>query len=179
MTQALPATPILVWLRQTAKQQRAALRAGQPDTKLHAGPACGFAHDYGFASWRALKAHIDSINRRRFAIVISVFRRPCWRRRDDLRRAATSGFRSGNARCRWPHGAIKSLRAPRREAIEVADAQSPGRQDTVRMRRCRRSRPSCGPRSPEISTRCVPASTRIGVGPMSLGGGFAKPRRCI
>lgn len=61
MTQALPATPSLVWLRKTAKQRLAALRAGQPDTKLHQ-VQLAVAHDYGFTSWRALKAHIDSIN---------------------------------------------------------------------------------------------------------------------
>ncbi len=61
MTQALPATPNLVWLRKTAKQRLAALRAGQPDTKLYQAQLA-VAHDYGFKSWRALKAHIDGIN---------------------------------------------------------------------------------------------------------------------
>jgi hypothetical protein len=35
MPQALPANPNLDWLRKTAKQRLAELRAKQPDAKLH------------------------------------------------------------------------------------------------------------------------------------------------
>jgi ankyrin repeat protein len=60
MTQALPANPDLDWLRKTAKQQLAALRAARPDAKLHQAQLA-VANDYGFRSWRALKAHVDGV----------------------------------------------------------------------------------------------------------------------
>ena len=60
MPQALPANPNLDWLKKTAKQRFADLRAGQPDARLHQAQLT-IAHDYGFTSWRALKAHLDGI----------------------------------------------------------------------------------------------------------------------
>jgi ankyrin repeat protein len=60
MAQALPANPNLDWLRKTAKQRLAALRAGQPDARLHHAQLA-VANDYGFRRWRALKAHVDNI----------------------------------------------------------------------------------------------------------------------
>jgi ankyrin repeat protein len=60
MVQALPANPNLDWLRKTAKQRLAALRVGQPDAKLHQAQLA-VANDYGFRSWRTLKAHVDNI----------------------------------------------------------------------------------------------------------------------
>jgi ankyrin repeat protein len=60
MAQALPVNPNLDWLRKTARQRLAELRARQPDTRLHHAQLA-VANDYGFRSWRALKAHIDSV----------------------------------------------------------------------------------------------------------------------
>jgi len=60
MPQALPANPDLDWLRKTAKQRLAELRASQPGARLHQAQLA-LARDYGFTSWRALKAHIDRI----------------------------------------------------------------------------------------------------------------------
>jgi ankyrin repeat protein len=60
MSQALPANPNLDWLRKTAKQRLVELRAKQRDAKLHQAQLA-VANDYGFKSWRALKAHIDDI----------------------------------------------------------------------------------------------------------------------
>jgi hypothetical protein len=60
MPQALPANPNLDWLRKTAKKRLAELRAGESGAKLHQAQLA-VARDYGFASWRALKAHIDAI----------------------------------------------------------------------------------------------------------------------
>jgi hypothetical protein len=60
MSQAVPANPNLDWLRKTAKQRLVELRAKQPDAKLHQAQLA-VANDYGFKSWRALKAHIDNI----------------------------------------------------------------------------------------------------------------------
>jgi ankyrin repeat protein len=60
MSQALPASPNLDWFRKTARRRLAELRAGQPDARLHQAQLA-VANDCGFRSWRALKAHIDSV----------------------------------------------------------------------------------------------------------------------
>jgi ankyrin repeat protein len=59
MPQVLPANPNLDWLKKTAKQRLIQLRTSQPNAKLHQAQLA-VARDYGFASWRALKSHIDS-----------------------------------------------------------------------------------------------------------------------
>jgi ankyrin repeat protein len=59
MPKALPANPNLEWLRKAAKHRLVALRAGDPAAKLTAAQR-DIAGEYGFASWRALKAHIDA-----------------------------------------------------------------------------------------------------------------------
>ena len=61
MPQALPANPNLDWLRKTAKQRLVELCASRPDARLHHAQLA-VAHDYGFTSWRALKAHVDTIH---------------------------------------------------------------------------------------------------------------------
>ena len=61
MPQALPANPDLDWLKKAAKKRLVELRAHAPDAKLHQAQLA-VARDHGFASWRALKAHIDDIN---------------------------------------------------------------------------------------------------------------------
>lgn len=61
MPQALPANPNLDWLRKTAKQRLAELRAAAPQARLHQAQFA-VASDYGFESWRALKAHVDAVN---------------------------------------------------------------------------------------------------------------------
>jgi len=57
MSQALPARPNLDWLRKTAKQQLHELRKHNPDAKL-ALAQLALARQYGFRSWRALKAEV-------------------------------------------------------------------------------------------------------------------------
>jgi ankyrin repeat protein len=59
MTNALPAKPNLEWLRKAAKHRLVALRAHDPAAKLTAAQR-DIAGEYGFTSWRALKAHIDA-----------------------------------------------------------------------------------------------------------------------
>jgi len=56
----LPARPSLEHLRNEAKQRLKALRSESPQAKL-AGAQLALARAYGFTSWRALKAHVDSI----------------------------------------------------------------------------------------------------------------------
>src|SRR3954447_23196529 len=58
MSQALPARPNVDWLRKTAKQQLHELRKIKPDAKL-AGAQLALARQYGFRSWRTLKAEVD------------------------------------------------------------------------------------------------------------------------
>jgi ankyrin repeat protein len=59
MPKALPANPNLEWLRKAAKYRLVALRANNPAAKLTAAQR-DIAGEYGFTSWRALKAHIDA-----------------------------------------------------------------------------------------------------------------------
>ncbi len=61
---ALPAEPNLEHLKNEAKQRLKALRTHEPQAQL-AQAQLRVARDYGFASWRALKAHVDEVTRRR------------------------------------------------------------------------------------------------------------------
>jgi ankyrin repeat protein len=63
MPQALPANPDLNWLKKAAKKRLLALRAVKPDTRLYEAQLA-VANNYGFPSWRALKAHVETINPR-------------------------------------------------------------------------------------------------------------------
>src|SRR5262245_25787550 len=56
----LPEAPSLEWLRKQAKRRLAELRASNPEAKL-AEAQFDLAKRYGFPSWRALKAHIDTL----------------------------------------------------------------------------------------------------------------------
>jgi ankyrin repeat protein len=60
MAKALPPRPNLEWLRKTAKQALAAMRKRTPEARL-ANAQLRLARDYGFSSWRALKAHVDQL----------------------------------------------------------------------------------------------------------------------
>jgi uncharacterized glyoxalase superfamily protein PhnB len=59
MPKALPPRPHLDWLKKTAKERLAALRARKPAAKLHEAQL-DVAREYGFASWRALKSAVDA-----------------------------------------------------------------------------------------------------------------------
>ena len=56
----LPDAPDLEWLRKEAKRRLRELRVDRPDAKL-TDAQFALAKEYGFGSWRALKAHIDSL----------------------------------------------------------------------------------------------------------------------
>jgi ankyrin repeat protein len=58
MAKSLPARASLEWLKKTARQNLRALRAADPSAKL-ADAQLALARDHGFASWRALKAHVE------------------------------------------------------------------------------------------------------------------------
>lgn len=57
---SLPDAPSLEWLRKQAKRRLTELRAKIPSAKL-ADAQLEIARRYGFPSWRALKAHVDSL----------------------------------------------------------------------------------------------------------------------
>jgi ankyrin repeat protein len=59
MSSSLPARPSLEWLRKTAKERLTTLRSTRPAAKL-AEAQLHVAREYGFSSWRALKAHVDA-----------------------------------------------------------------------------------------------------------------------
>ena len=56
----LPDQPSLEWLRKQAKTRLAELRRQNPDAKL-AEAQFEIAKQYGFSSWRAIKAHLDAL----------------------------------------------------------------------------------------------------------------------
>ncbi len=60
MPSSLPSHPSLEWLRKAAKDRLVVLRAGDPNARL-ADAQLAVAREYGFASWRALKAHVESL----------------------------------------------------------------------------------------------------------------------
>jgi len=72
MSSTLPARPNLEWLRKTAKNRLSELRATNPAAKL-ADAQRDVAREYGFPSWRKLKAHVettsDEIVKEFFALV--------------------------------------------------------------------------------------------------------------
>jgi len=57
---SLPDKPSLDWLRKQAKRRLGELQAGNPSAQL-ADAQFDLAKQYGFTSWRALKAHIDAL----------------------------------------------------------------------------------------------------------------------
>jgi ankyrin repeat protein len=58
---SLPDRPHLDWLRKQAKHRLAALHESDPAAKLTDAQRA-VAREYGFPSWRALKAHVDSLS---------------------------------------------------------------------------------------------------------------------
>ena len=56
----LPENPSLDWLRKQAKRHLVTLRGATPSARL-ADAQYNLARQYGFPSWRALKAHIDGL----------------------------------------------------------------------------------------------------------------------
>ena len=59
MPQALPANPNLDWLKKAAKRRLALLRDADPAARLHQAQLA-VAREYGFRSWRELKAKVDA-----------------------------------------------------------------------------------------------------------------------
>jgi uncharacterized glyoxalase superfamily protein PhnB len=61
MAKALPPQPHIDWLKKTAKERLAGLRTRDASAKLHQAQLA-VANDYGFPSWRALKARVDALS---------------------------------------------------------------------------------------------------------------------
>lgn len=64
MPTSLPARPDLDWLRRRAKERLAQLKTARPGARL-AEAQLALAREHGFASWRALKAHVDALRAQR------------------------------------------------------------------------------------------------------------------
>jgi ankyrin repeat protein len=62
MPRFLPARPSLEWLKKTAKDELKQLRARNPAVVL-ADAQLALAREYGFASWRKLKRHVEAQER--------------------------------------------------------------------------------------------------------------------
>jgi len=60
MASALPPRPHLDWLRKTARQKLKEQRVQQPELRL-ADAQLVLAREYGFSSWRSLKAHVEAM----------------------------------------------------------------------------------------------------------------------
>jgi ankyrin repeat protein len=60
MPTPLPESPNLDWLRKQAKRRLEELKRSQPSAQL-SDAQHAVAGEYGFSSWRALKAHVDSL----------------------------------------------------------------------------------------------------------------------
>ena len=60
MPTPLPESPNLDWLRKQAKRRLEELQRSQPSAQL-ADAQYALAKEHGFSSWRALKAHVDSL----------------------------------------------------------------------------------------------------------------------
>ena len=58
---SLPDAPNLDWLRKQAKRRLAELRRRESRSARLADAQFELAREYGFPSWRALKAHVDSL----------------------------------------------------------------------------------------------------------------------
>lgn len=63
MSASLPPRPSLEWLKKAAKKRLALLRRTRPDARL-ADAQLTVAREYGFPSWRRLKAHVEGGARR-------------------------------------------------------------------------------------------------------------------
>src|SRR5262245_12400026 len=61
MAKTLPSRPDIAWLKKAAKERLAELRTQDASAKLHQAQR-EIARDYGFSSWRALKAHVDALS---------------------------------------------------------------------------------------------------------------------
>jgi ankyrin repeat protein len=60
MAKSLPLRASLEWLKKESKDRLAALRAGDPGAKL-SDAQLEVAREYGFPSWRMLKAHVEQV----------------------------------------------------------------------------------------------------------------------
>ena len=112
----LPAEPNLEHLKNEAKQRLKVLRTNDPATRLAAAQLL-VARDYGFASWRQLKAHLerDSADR---PLRAKVFAAAASGDVDTVREALNGGFdpRQTDARGRTVHQVAKEYG---HEAIEL------------------------------------------------------------
>jgi hypothetical protein len=141
-TRALPARPSLEHLKNEAKQRLKSLRRQNPQARL-AAVQLTLAREYGFASWRQLKAHVDhgdpaQSDRKR------VFDAAHAGDVETVRRAFAAGFDPGTTDVdgRTIHQIAK---ADRHEAIEILGGARGRAARPVLRRWSRRSAPFSTP----------------------------------
>jgi hypothetical protein len=61
MPSSLPPRPSLEWLRKSAKERRDRMRGSNPGVRL-ADAQLALAREFGFPSWRKLKAHVEQVS---------------------------------------------------------------------------------------------------------------------
>ena len=61
MPSSLPPRPSLEWLRKSAKERRDRMRESNPEVQL-ADAQLELAREFGFPSWRKLKAHVEQVS---------------------------------------------------------------------------------------------------------------------
>ncbi|MBB6429070.1 glyoxalase superfamily protein [Algisphaera agarilytica] len=71
---SLPERPNLEYLRKLAKDRLDVLRDREPEARLSAAQL-DVAREYGFASWRALKKHVDDLNETRYQPFVAAIQR--------------------------------------------------------------------------------------------------------
>ncbi len=147
MKKTLPAQPNLDWLKKTAKERLAELRAREPSAKLRQAQLA-VVGDYGFPGWRTLKAQVDA---RQGARARQAARRPSAQGRPHRRAvesaAAASGRRTRPFRLREPavaaglrRGQVRPHRQGDRAALGGGWRSSRCRQALARGRRRHRWR---------------------------------------
>lgn len=71
---SLPERPNLEYLRKRAKDRLVVLRESEPEARL-AAAQLDVAREHGFASWRALKKHVDDLNEDRYRPFVAAIQR--------------------------------------------------------------------------------------------------------
>ena len=157
----LPTRPNLEHLRNEAKQHLKVLRQRNPQAKLTTAQLA-VARDYGFASWRQLKAHVDTIDGRGGASALNrehVFEAARTGDVETVRRAFEAGFDPGTTDHdgRSVHQIAKQS-GTRRSSSSPATSRSAIR---ARPQWSGRSAPSSPPPSKAAPTSSLACSTPI------------------
>ena len=156
---SLPAQPNLEHLKNEAKQRLKALRKANPHAKL-ANAQLALAREYGFASWRQLKAHVDGsapANKDRKRVFDAARAGDV----ETVRRAFDDGFDPGHDRRRWPNNPSDWQGRTGTRPIELLAREFQEQRGASARGTTERSTPSSMPRKPATSTSFAACSMPI------------------